>query len=140
MMDTSQIGSRCIRIAGTLDARAQDEVTLLRTARALKVVHSHLKLATWTHARTQGRTQQTVRAEAALDALDASAFSEDAVKTALEAELQRRAWKAGPFFGPIRVALTGKTRTPPNFPMLAALGKERSLTRLRDAIDLLASD
>ena len=39
---------------------------------------------------------------------------------------------------PIRVAISGKTHTPPLFPMLAALGKPRSLTRLRDAIDLLA--
>jgi glutamyl/glutaminyl-tRNA synthetase len=39
---------------------------------------------------------------------------------------------------PIRVAISGKTQTPPLFPMLAALGKERSLHRLRDAFDVLA--
>jgi glutamyl/glutaminyl-tRNA synthetase len=38
---------------------------------------------------------------------------------------------------PIRVAISGKTQTPPLFPMLAALGRERSLARLRDAIALL---
>jgi glutamyl-tRNA synthetase len=81
-----------------------------------------------------------IAAEAALDTIPEAGFSEAAVKQALEREQQRRAWKPGPFFGPIRVALTGKSRTPPNFPMLAALGKERSLSRLRDAIALLNSD
>lgn len=70
MIDTTQIGSRCVRIAGALDARAQDEVTLLRTARSLKVIHGHLQQATRTRVRTQGRTQCTVRAEAALDAME----------------------------------------------------------------------
>jgi glutamyl-tRNA synthetase len=75
-------------------------------------------------------------AEAVLDKLDD--FSVEAVKKALEDEEERRNWKPKPFFMPIRVAISGKTHTPPLFPMLAALGKPRSLTRLRDAIDLLA--
>jgi hypothetical protein len=37
----------------------------------------------------------------------------------------------------VRVAISGKTQTPPLFPMLSALGRERSLKRLRDALDLL---
>ena len=40
--------------------------------------------------------------------------------------------------GPIRVAISGKTKTPPLFPMLVALGQQRALSRLRDAIDLIA--
>lgn len=70
MIDATQIGSRCVRIAGTLDARAQDEITLLRTARSLKVIHGHLKLAMRTRVRTEGRTQCTIRAEAALEAME----------------------------------------------------------------------
>jgi glutamyl/glutaminyl-tRNA synthetase len=84
-------------------------------------------------------TEALLAVEAVLDSIDEGAFTEAAIQAALEAEQQRRGWKAGPFFGPIRVALTGKTRTPPNFPMLAALGKERSLKRVRDAIALLDS-
>jgi glutamyl-tRNA synthetase len=84
-------------------------------------------------------TEALLAVEAVLDSIDEHSFTEEAIQAALEAEQQRRGWKAGPFFGPIRVALTGKTRTPPNFPMLAALGKERSLTRVRDAIALLES-
>jgi len=76
-------------------------------------------------------------AETVLDRLEE--FSVDGVKEALEAEQARRGWKPKPLFMPIRVAISGKAHTPPLFPMLAALGKPRSLTRLRDAIDLLAT-
>ncbi len=76
-------------------------------------------------------------AEAALDAPAAESFTEDAVKAALESEQARQAWKPRPFLMPVRVAISGKTQTPPLFPMLAALGRERSLRRLRDAIGLL---
>lgn len=75
---------------------------------------------------------------AALDALAAEDFTVERIEGALEAErLRHDDWKKGPFYGPIRVALTAKTRTPPNFHMLAALGKERSLARLREAIIVL---
>jgi glutamyl-tRNA synthetase len=77
--------------------------------------------------------------ESALDDLEPTPFSVGSIETALEAERERRGWKPGPFYGPVRIALTAKTRTPPNFPMLAALGKERSLARLRDAIAALGS-
>jgi glutamyl-tRNA synthetase len=79
-----------------------------------------------------------VAAEAALEALDASAFGVGAIESALETERERHDWKKGPFYGPVRIALTAKTQTPPNYPMLAALGRERSLARLRDAIALLS--
>jgi glutamyl-tRNA synthetase len=75
--------------------------------------------------------------ESVLEPLDGACFSVQAIESALDAERQRHGWKPGPFYGPIRIALTGKTRTPPNFSMLAALGRERSLARLRDAIALL---
>jgi len=76
-------------------------------------------------------------AEAALDTPAAEAFTEGALKEALEGEQTRQGWKPRPFLMPVRVAISGKTQTPPLFPMLAALGRERSLKRLRDAIDLL---
>src|ERR687885_684676 len=77
-------------------------------------------------------------AEAALDA--ASSFSTEGVQAALEGEMARREWKPRPFLMPVRVAISGKTQTPPLFPMLAALGRERSLARLRDAIALLTRE
>ncbi len=75
-------------------------------------------------------------AEAALDSLPV--FTESAIEAALHAEQARREWKPRPFLMPIRVAISGKTQTPPLFPMLAALGRERTLVRLRDAIALLS--
>ena len=77
-------------------------------------------------------------AEAALDHVGPDAFSESAIEAALHAEQARREWKPRPFLMPIRVAISGKTQTPPLFPMLAALGRERTLVRLRDAIALLS--
>lgn len=44
-------------------------------------------------------------------------------------------WKAGQLFMPIRVAVTGKTATPPLFETMVALGRERSLARMSKAID-----
>jgi glutamyl-tRNA synthetase len=76
-------------------------------------------------------------AEVALGAIAAESFTEDAIKAALEDEQARREWKPKPYLMPVRVAISGKTQTPPLFPMLAALGRERSLKRLRDALDLL---
>jgi glutamyl-tRNA synthetase len=77
-------------------------------------------------------------AEAALDA--APSFSTEAVQAALEGEMARREWKPRPFLMPVRVAISGKTQTPPLFPMLAALGRERTLARLRDAVALLTRE
>ena len=48
-------------------------------------------------------------------------------------------WKAGQLFMPIRVAVTGKTATPPLFESMVALGRERSLKRLQAAIDVFAA-
>jgi glutamyl-tRNA synthetase len=78
-----------------------------------------------------------VAAESALEPLHSEEFTLEAIEAALEAARVQHDWKKGPFYGPIRIALTGKTQTPPNYPMLAALGRERSLARLRDAIALL---
>lgn len=46
--------------------------------------------------------------------------------------------KTGQLFGAIRVAVTGRTATPPLFETLSALGQERSLARLLAAAQVLA--
>src|SRR5579864_8889096 len=83
---------------------------------------------------TPSPREALVAVEAALDSVPDDAFNVEGLEVALEAAREAHDWKKGPFYGPIRIALTGKTRTPPNFHMLAALGRERSLARLRDAI------
>ena len=48
--------------------------------------------------------------------------------------------KAGPFFTPIRVAVTGKTVAPPLFGTLMVLGRERVLARVDRAVGVLLAD
>jgi len=60
---------------------------------------------------------------------------ETALKTALIEEAGLKPRKA---FGPIRVAVTGSTISPPLFESLELLGRERSLARLRGARELPA--
>jgi glutamyl-tRNA synthetase len=73
--------------------------------------------------------------EAALAALDGvadwtAANIEDALKSALVEQLGLKPRKA---FGPIRVAATGTTISPPLFESLELLGRDRSLRRLEGA-------
>jgi glutamyl-tRNA synthetase len=74
---------------------------------------------------------------AALDALEAlpvwtAAAIEEALKSAL---VQGLGLKPRNAFGPVRVAITGSTVSPPLFESMEILGRERSLARLRDALD-----
>ena len=46
-------------------------------------------------------------------------------------------WKAGDLFMAVRVAITGRTATPPLFDTMVALGYERSQARLDRAIEKL---
>jgi len=59
-----------------------------------------------------------------------TAAIEEALKAALLEGLELKPRKA---FGPIRVAVTGSTVSPPLFESLELLGRDRSLQRLRDA-------
>ncbi|QLL09081.1 glutamate--tRNA ligase [Mycobacterium vicinigordonae] len=73
--------------------------------------------------------------DAAIGALEAvpdwtTAHIEDALKAAL---IERLGLKPRKAFGPIRVAVTGTTISPPLFESLELLGRDRSLHRLRAA-------
>ncbi len=46
--------------------------------------------------------------------------------------------KPGQLFGSIRVAISGRTATPPLFQMMEVLGRERSMGRIDEAIARLA--
>ncbi|MFH1331481.1 MAG: glutamate--tRNA ligase [Actinomycetota bacterium] len=70
-------------------------------------------------------------ARAALEAL--AAWDKEAVEGALRAVLEARGLSARKGLQPIRVAVTGSTVSPPLFESLVALGKERSVDRLRAA-------
>jgi glutamyl-tRNA synthetase len=47
--------------------------------------------------------------------------------------------KLGAFFTPIRVAVTGKTVSPPLFGSIAALGREKTIERLKNAEEMLVN-
>ena len=53
--------------------------------------------------------------------------------------VEDRGWKAGDLFMAIRVAVTGRTATPPLFDIMVALGYERTLARLDRAIAKLSA-
>jgi glutamyl-tRNA synthetase len=64
-------------------------------------------------------------------------FEADELEPPLRALAEERGWKAGDLFMAIRVAITGKTATPPLFDTMVALGQERTLARLDAARESL---
>jgi len=66
-------------------------------------------------------------------------FEADELEPSLRRLADERGWKAGDVFMAIRVAVTGRTATPPLFDTLVALGYDRTLHRLDRAIDELRS-
>lgn len=76
--------------------------------------------------------------DAAADALgQAGEWTAPALEALGKALCESRAWKLGNAFMTLRVALTGRTASPPLFESMAVLGRERTLARLRRAAELL---
>jgi nondiscriminating glutamyl-tRNA synthetase len=66
-------------------------------------------------------------------------FEADEIEPPLRALAEQHDWKAGDLFMTIRVAVTGRTATPPLFDTLVALGRDRVLARLDRALAVLDS-
>ena len=64
-------------------------------------------------------------------------YEADELEPPLRSLAEERGWKAGDLFMAIRVAVTGRTATPPLFDTLVALGHDRTLDRLDKAVDAL---
>jgi glutamyl-tRNA synthetase len=73
-----------------------------------------------------------------LAAIEPDAFAAELLEQRCRAAAERAGMKAGDFFTPIRVAVTGRTVSPPLFASLELLGPARSLARLDAAIDKLS--
>jgi glutamyl-tRNA synthetase len=71
-------------------------------------------------------------------AVGAVVFEADELEPPLRALAEARGWKAGDLFMAIRVAVTGRTATPPLFDTLVALGQQRTLARIDRALASLA--
>ncbi len=66
-----------------------------------------------------------------------SAFNHQELEAALRPLEQQFGIKLGPLFGVIRIAVTGKKITPPLFESLAALGREETMRRIAETIQIL---
>jgi glutamyl-tRNA synthetase len=66
-------------------------------------------------------------------------FDAENLEAPLRSLTEDRGWKVGDLFMAIRVAVTGRTATPPLFDTMVALGYERTLARLDRAIEKLAA-
>jgi glutamyl-tRNA synthetase len=64
-------------------------------------------------------------------------FTVKGLEEAFRAKSEAMNIKVGPFLTPFRVALTGKTVAPPLFESMGALGRQETLTRLRNGLAFL---
>jgi glutamyl-tRNA synthetase len=80
-----------------------------------------------------------VAARATIDEVGAVSFEADEIEPALRSLAKARGWKVGDLFMAIRVAVTGRTATPPLFDTLVALGRDATLRRLDRAIEILSA-
>jgi glutamyl-tRNA synthetase len=80
--------------------------------------------------------------DALLQAYNVLSRVEEWEHTVIEAPMRELAielnLKPGQLFGSIRVAISGRTATPPLFQMMEVLGHERTLRRIDQAIARLA--
>ncbi len=77
-------------------------------------------------------------AREAIVAVGEVSFEADELEPPLRALAEARGWKAGDLFMAFRVAVTGRTASPPLFDTLVALGRDRVLARLDRALEVLA--
>ena len=77
-------------------------------------------------------------ARSALAELDDADFAADVLEQRCREAADAAGMKAGDFFLPIRVAVTGRTVSPPLFASLEMLGRARALARIEDALRKLA--
>ncbi len=66
------------------------------------------------------------------------AWTHEALEAAIRPLAAELGLKTGDLFGAIRVAVTGRTASPPLFETMEALGRERTLERLKDAVRRLS--
>ncbi len=67
------------------------------------------------------------------------AWNPESLEEPLRRLVEERGWKAGDLFMAIRVAVTGRTASPPLFDTIVALGYERTLQRLDQSLAALQS-
>jgi glutamyl-tRNA synthetase len=66
-------------------------------------------------------------------------WTHETLETVVRPLAEELGMKAGDLFGLVRVAVTGKTATPPLFETIEVLGRETTIGRLRAALEKLGS-
>ena len=66
-------------------------------------------------------------------------FSGEKIESALRGLTQSTGLKAGQLFTPIRVAVTAKRIAPPLFESIEVLGRERTIERLQNGLDIFTN-
>jgi len=69
------------------------------------------------------------------DILDSEPWDAPSLEARIRALAEKEGAKLGDLAQPLRVALTGRTASPPIFEVLAVLGREEALTRIRAHVD-----
>jgi glutamyl-tRNA synthetase len=85
--------------------------------------------------RSPGETGAALRvAREALAAVPEADFAAGELEAICRAAAEGHGWKAGDFFRPLRVAVTGRLVSPPLFGSMELLGRERTLSRIDAAL------
>lgn len=75
-------------------------------------------------------TTQLATTKASLEALDDKSWSHENIEQKVRSLAEEQGWKPSQYFMMLRVAVTGKTATPPLFETMQVLGREKVLARL----------
>lgn len=87
----------------------------------------------------KGRTKEEAgeMLEAAMEILSEGNLDRNWLEKEFRAQAEERGWKMGELCMTARVAITGKTASPPLFESIKILGSEETLSRLQKALELL---
>lgn len=70
----------------------------------------------------------------ALQDTDEKFWKTEELETRVRALAEKNNWKPGQYFMMLRIAVTGRTATPPLFETMEVLGKDKTLTRINQAL------
>jgi glutamyl-tRNA synthetase len=121
--------TRLKRLMPGLKERAKTLVELMESARFL-VAGRPLAMDDKAQAILAGEGRQALKA--LLPVLEQAEWSAPALETAVKSFAEARGLKLGKLAQPLRAALTGSSTSPGIFDVLAALGRQESLSRIGD--------
>lgn len=81
---------------------------------------------------TEEVVTQLSTTKASLESLDEKNWTHENIEKKVRSLAEEKSWKPGQYFMMLRVAVTGKTATPPLFETMAVLGREKVLSRLEE--------